>query len=99
MSIETGVVECLDTHPRPGYSPCMSFGTKNRQKQTADACKEHLRTSYASQRVLVEDFIGEIEGKDRDATALQQFTDQSWNTAAMLKRVDQKFQGWLNGEP
>ena len=76
----------------------MSLGTKNRQKQIADACKEHLRTSYASQRTLVEDFIGEIEGKDHVATAWQQFTDQSWNTAAMLKRVDEKFQGWLKGE-
>ena len=99
MSIETGGMECLDIHPRPGYSPAMSLGTKNRQKQTADACKEHLRTSYASQRVLVEDFIGEVEGKDRDVTAWQQFTDQSWNTAAMLTRVDERFQRWLKGEP
>ena len=91
-------VPSLDTHPRPGYSPSMSLGTKNRQKQMADACKEHLRISHPAQRVLVEDFIQEIEGKDRDVTAWQQFTDQSWSTATMLKRVDQKFQGWLKGE-
>ena len=76
----------------------MSFGTKNRQKQTADACKEHLRTSHPAQRVLVEDFIAEIEGKDRVLTEWSQFTDQSWNTAAMLKRVDERFQRWLAGE-
>ena len=68
----------------------MSLGTKNRQKQTADACKENLRTACASQRMLVEDFIGEIEGKDRDVTRWGQFTDQTWSTAAMLKRVDQE---------
>ena len=76
----------------------MSLGTKNRQKQTADTCKDHLRTSYAAQRVLVEDFIVEIEGREHDVTRWQQFTDQSWNTGEMLKRLDDRFQRWLKGE-
>jgi hypothetical protein len=33
------------------------LGTKNRQKQTADICKQHLREKYRDQRGLVEEFI------------------------------------------
>jgi hypothetical protein len=40
----------------------MGLGTKNRQKQTADICKQHLREKYRDQRELVEEFIVEIEG-------------------------------------
>jgi hypothetical protein len=36
----------------------MGLGTKNRQKQTADICKQHLREKYRDQRGLVEEFIG-----------------------------------------
>ena len=31
----------------------MGIGTKNRQNQTAELCKEHLRSTYASQGTLV----------------------------------------------
>jgi hypothetical protein len=40
----------------------MGLGTKSRQKQTADICKQHLREKYRDQLGLVEEFIVEIEG-------------------------------------
>jgi len=40
----------------------MSLGTKNRQKQTAETCKQHLREKYRDQLGLVEEFISEFEG-------------------------------------
>jgi hypothetical protein len=39
----------------------MGLGTKNRQKQTADICKHHLRDKYRDKLGLVEEFIVEIE--------------------------------------
>jgi hypothetical protein len=55
----------------------MGFGTKNRQKQTADICKQHLREKYRDRPGLVEEFIVEIEGssKNCDITRWGQFTD------------------------
>jgi hypothetical protein len=55
----------------------MTLGTKNRQKQTADFCKQHLREKYPGKLALVEEFIVEIEGspQDRDLTRWGQFTD------------------------
>ena len=78
----------------------MSLGTKSRQKQTADTCKEHLRNAYPAQLVLVEDFIREIEGvgKAQDITQWGKFTDLSQKTDAMLERLDEIFQKWLGGE-
>ena len=76
----------------------MPPGTKNRLKITSDACKEHLRKTYASQAALVEEFIEEVEGRDGDVTRWQTFTDPSWNTGKMLQRVDERFQGWLKGD-
>lgn len=78
----------------------MGLGTKNRQKQTGDLCKEHLRTTYPAQRVLVEDFIREIEGtgKAADVSNWGQFTDLAHNTGEMLNRVDERFGKWLKGE-
>ncbi|XHR30893.1 MAG: hypothetical protein ACFUZC_10075 [Chthoniobacteraceae bacterium] len=78
----------------------MSLGTKNRQKQTADLCKEYLRTTYPAQRVLVDDFIAEIEGtgKVQDITKWGQFTDLSQKTDAMIKRLDEAFKKWLGGD-
>jgi hypothetical protein len=35
----------------------MGLGTKNRQKKTADICKQHLRVKYADKLGLVEEFI------------------------------------------
>jgi hypothetical protein len=78
----------------------MGLGTKNRQNQTGDLCKEHLRGSFASQGALVEDFILEIEGsgKSRDILQWGQFTNMDRNPAAMLSRIDEKFNRWLNGD-
>jgi hypothetical protein len=44
----------------------MGLGTKNRQKQTADICKQHLREKYRDKLRLVEEFIVEIEGSPRN---------------------------------
>jgi len=78
----------------------MSVGTKNRLKQTADVCKEHLRTTYPAQLVLVEDFIREIEGvgKAQDIAKWGQFTDLSQKTDMMLNRLDETFKKWLGGD-
>ncbi|MEI7963091.1 MAG: hypothetical protein WCI42_04615 [Verrucomicrobiota bacterium] len=78
----------------------MGLGTKNRQNQTADLCKDHLRQSYAAQGTLVEDFILEIEGSGKAKDILQwgQFTNMDRDQAAMLGRLDDKFNRWLNGE-
>ena len=78
----------------------MGIGTKNRQSQTADLCKEHLRQAYAPQLVLVEDFILEIEGSGKAKDILQwgQFTNMDRDLASMLARLDEKFNRWLNGE-
>jgi hypothetical protein len=78
----------------------MGLGTKNRQAQTADLCKDHLRQSYASQGTLVEDFILEIEGTGKAKDILQwgQFTNMDRDQVAMLGRLDDKFNRWLNGE-
>ena len=35
----------------------MALGTKNRQRQTAEACKQHLREKYRDRGALVEEFI------------------------------------------
>jgi hypothetical protein len=45
----------------------MGFGTKNRQKQTADICKQYLREKYRDRLELVEEFIVEIEGAAKNA--------------------------------
>ena len=78
----------------------MGLGTRNRQNQTAELCKEHLRTMYSAQLDLVEDFVREIEGvgKACDLTRWGQFTDLSRNTDAMYQRLDELFNHWLSGE-
>ncbi len=78
----------------------MGLGTKNRQQQTAELCKEHLRGRYLDQRVLVEDFIREIEGegKANDPTQWGQFTDLSRDTGKMIERLDERFNKWLTGD-
>jgi hypothetical protein len=76
----------------------MGFGTKNRQKQTADICKQHLREKYRDQRGLVEEFIVEIEGapKNCDVTGWGRFTDIKDVKKEMLKRLEVHFEKWLN---
>ena len=78
----------------------MGLGTKNRQHQTAELCKEHLRAKYPAQGVLVEDFIREIEGtgKANDPSRWSQFSDLSHSTGKLLEQLDEQFNKWLNGE-
>jgi len=76
----------------------MGLGTKRRQQQTADICKQHLREQYRDQRVLVEEFIVEIEGaaKNCDVTRWGRFTDIKDIKKEMLKRLEAHFEKWLN---
>jgi len=75
----------------------MGLGTKNRQKQTADICKQHLREKYRDQLGLVEEFIVEIEGaaKNCDVTRWGQFTDNKDIKKEMFKRLEVQFENWL----
>jgi hypothetical protein len=68
----------------------MGLGTKNRQRQTAEICKQHLREKYRDKLGLVEEFIVEFEGarKDCDITRWGQFTDIKEIKREMLKRLD-----------
>ena len=56
----------------------MGLGTKNRQKQTADLCKQHLREKYPDKLGLVKEFIVEIEGSPQhpDVARGGQFTER-----------------------
>jgi len=76
----------------------MGLGTKNRQKQTADICKQHLRGKYPDKLGLVEEFIVEIEGhpKNCDVTRWGQFTDIKDIKKEMFQRLEIRFQNWLN---
>ena len=76
----------------------MSLGTKNRQKQTALLCKEHLRQKYADKAALVEEFIVEIEGPPSkcDLTRWSQFTDIKDIKKEMFQRLEARFESWLN---
>jgi len=78
----------------------MGLGTKNRQNQTAELCKEHLRAKYPTQAVLVEDFIREIEGtgKANDPTRWSQFSDLSHSNEKLLEQLETQFNKWLNGD-
>jgi hypothetical protein len=80
------------------YHPSlMGLGTKNRQKHTADICKQHLREKYRDQLGLVEEFILEIEGaaKNCDVTRWGQFTDIKDIKKEMFKRLEVQFENWL----
>jgi hypothetical protein len=76
----------------------MGLGTKNRQKQTADICKQHLREKYREKLGLVEEFIVEIEGtpKNCDVARWGQFTDVKDIKKEMFKRLEVHFENWLN---
>ena len=78
----------------------MGLGTKNRQKQTADICKQHLREKYPDKLGLVEEFIVEIEGhpKNCDVTRWGQFTDIKGIKKEMFQRLEIRFENWLNCE-
>ena len=72
----------------------MGLGTKNRQRQTADICKQHLREKYCDKLALVEEFVVEIEGarKDCDVTRWGQFTDIKDIKQETLKRLELHFE-------
>jgi len=76
----------------------MAVGTKHRQQQTADLCKEHLRLKNPSNLGLVDEFIHELEGegKNQDITRWSQFADMKDVKEEMLKRLDVAFEKWLN---
>ena len=76
----------------------MGLGTKNRQKQTADLCKQHLRQRYPDKLGLVEEFIAEIEGppKNSDVSHWRQFTDIKDIKKEMFQRLEIQFENWLN---
>jgi hypothetical protein len=76
----------------------MGLGTKNRQKQTADLCKQYLRQRYPDKLGLVEEFIVEIEGpaKNCDVACWSQFTDIKDIKKEMFQRLELKFENWLN---
>lgn len=76
----------------------MGLGTKNRQKQTADICRQHLREKYRDKLGLVEEFIVEFEGarKECDITRWGQFTDIKDIKEEMLGRLESHFEKWLN---
>ena len=79
-------------------SNAMALGTKNRQRQTAEACKQHLREKYRDRGALVEEFIVEFEGtgKDSDLTRWSSLTDIRGIEKEMLSRLDTFFETWLN---
>lgn len=78
----------------------MGLGTKNRQNQTAELCREHLRSTNAAQGTLVEDFIREIEGAGKAKDILQwgRFTNMDRDPEAMFGRLDETFHRWLRGD-
>jgi len=97
---------CLNSQKRlerPGKHPpaqriYMGLGTKHRQRQTADICKQHLREKYPDKLELVEEFIVEIEGppKSCDLCRWAQFTDIKDIKKEMLQRLEIRFENWLN---
>src|SRR6516225_7727680 len=76
----------------------MGLGTKNRQKQTADICKQRLREKYPDKLGLVEEFIVEIEGPPNncDVTRWGKFTDIRDIKKEMFQRLEVQFENWLN---
>ena len=76
----------------------MGLGTKNRQKQTAELCKQHLRQKYPDKLALVEEFIVEIEDPPQncDLTRWGRFTDIKTIKKEMLQRLEIQFENWLN---
>jgi hypothetical protein len=73
----------------------MSVGTKNRLQQTATLCKDHLRSTFPDQGDLVNEFIAEIEGGERDATAWSQFADLKRNSGDLVANAEAAFREWL----
>ena len=72
----------------------MGLGTKNRLKQTAELCKQHLWEKYPDKLALVEEFIVEIEGPPQncDLTRWSQFTDIRDIKKEIFRRLELKFE-------
>jgi hypothetical protein len=94
--MDVGAKEQDFKNPEQKFGAQYGIGTKNRQKQTADICKQHLREKY--QRGLVEEFILEFEGdrKNCDVTCWDRFTDIKDIKKEMLRRLEAHFEKWLN---
>ena len=77
----------------------MNLGTKNRQRHNAELCREHLRSHFAAQAGLLEEFIIEIQGPEEseDVSRWDKFSDTRRIPAEMLERVGLRFEQWLNG--
>jgi hypothetical protein len=73
----------------------MSIGAKNRIKQNAQECREHLAEQFPEHADLLPEFIAEIEGPERDAGAWGQFADQKRDRNEMLERAGAAFLEWL----
>jgi len=60
--------------------------------------QQHLPEKYRDQLGLVEEFIVEIEGvpKNWDVTPWGQFTDIKDIKKEMFKRLEVRFENWLN---
>ncbi len=74
----------------------MGLGTKNRQKQIADLCREHLRNAHRENLALVEEYIGELEMGGEDPACWSRFSDLKRDNREMLLRLEAHFQSWLN---
>jgi len=75
----------------------MGLGTKNRQRQIAELCKQHLRQKYRDKLALVEEFIVEIEGPPQNCDLRWgQFTDIKDIKKEMFLRLKTQFENWLN---
>ena len=76
----------------------MGLGTKNRQKQTAELCKQHLPEKYRDRLQLVEECILEIEGPPAncDVTRWGPFSDIRDIKKEMFQRLETRFEKWLN---
>jgi len=62
--------------------------------QDAEFCKRYLRQNHRNKLSLVEEFIAEVEGEDRDIGVWGRFIDTE--NREMLKRLDRIFEKWLN---
>jgi len=93
-----GRAGALEAFQLRSWAQYMGLGTKNRQKQTADICRQHLREKYRDKLGLVEEFIVEFEGarKECDITHWGQFTDIKDIKEEMLGRLESHFEKWLN---
>lgn len=74
----------------------MSLGTKNRLAQTASRCREYLRETHHDQLELVNEFISDMEGDDRDVGAWSKLADLKRSDKELIQRVEDQFQQWLN---